>query len=311
MGAVVATVISVIALITEIMELSFRDNLWRKLLPQGTSQNVVALVPPAETLKQDIILIGHIDSHRTPIIFRSKAWVDTYKRFVTVLFTTLAIQTILYFVGVFVQWSWIWPVTVVTAICSMLLVVMCIQADSTPFSVGANDNASSVGLVLTLAEKFKAEPLRNTRLWITCTGCEEVQHYGAIDFFKRHRNEFTNPKTIAFELTGCAGPAWLKREGIVVPFYSDTQLRNLAEKISDQNPDFGAYPAVINGGNTEMADAVRVGVPAITIGGLTREGDAPYWHQVEDTFDKIDPDVLKRTFAFTCLYLKELDQRVS
>ena len=55
------------------------------------------------------------------------------------------------------------------------------------------------------------------RVWLTCTGCEEVQHYGAIDFFRRQRAEMRQPVTIAFEMLGCKGPAWLVKEGRVIP----------------------------------------------------------------------------------------------
>ena len=55
-------------------------------------------------------------------------------------------------------------------------------AERTPFTAGANDNASAVGLVLTLAEAPVSPPLAHTRVWQACTGCEEVQHYGADPF---------------------------------------------------------------------------------------------------------------------------------
>ncbi len=153
---------------------------------------------------------------------------------------------------------------------------MCIQADRTPFTAGANDNASAVGLVLTLAETLRSAPLQHTRVWLVCTGCEEVQHYGAIDFFRRHRDALQRPTAIAFEMLGCDGPSWLTREGIVVPFHADPGLVRLAEEIAAQRPELGAYPAQINGGNTEMADALRLGIPAITISGQTRDrGLAP------------------------------------
>ncbi len=115
--------------------------------------------------------------------------------------------------GALTGWSWIWPVTLVSAVCSLLLILLCVQADSTPFCAGANDNATGAGIVLTLAEQLKTQPLAHTRVWLACTGCEEVQHYGAIDFFRRHRAELVKPLTIAFEMLGCAGPAWLVKEG--------------------------------------------------------------------------------------------------
>ena len=69
---------------------------------------------------------------------------------------------------------------------AVILAAICIEADSTPFTAGANDNATAAGMVLTLAEQFRKKPLEHTRVWAVCTGCEEVQHYGMIDFYRRH-----------------------------------------------------------------------------------------------------------------------------
>ena len=186
---------------------------------------------------------------------------------------------------------------------------MCIEADRTPFSAGANDNATAAGLLLTLARHFQDAPLQNTRVWLVCTGCEEVQHYGAIDFFRQHKEDLKNPVTVVFEMLGCSGPSWLTREGIIIPFHSDPRLLEMAEELAISNPQFGAYASEIKGGNTEMADALRVGIPAITIDGMGPEGEMPYWHQVEDTFDKMDPEVMARTYAFTWAYLQAIDTR--
>jgi hypothetical protein len=52
-----------------------------------------------------------------------------------------------------------------------------------------------------------------------------------------------------------------------------------------------------------------LGIPAITLTGMLPDGNAPYWHQVEDTYDKIDPQVLERAFAFTSAFIRALDER--
>ncbi len=77
---------------------------------------------------------------------------------------------------------------------------------------------------------------------------------------------------------------------------------------SAAHPEWGAYATHISGGNTEMADALRNKIPAITLTGMTRRGHAPYWHQVGDTYDKIDGRVLNRAYAFTWAYLHLLDE---
>ena len=172
---------------------------------------------------------------------------------------------------------------------------------------GANDNATGAGLVLTLAEHMQKEPLTNTRVWLVCTGCEEVQHYGAADFFRRHTQELVEPSAVIFESLGCAGPAWITREGIIVPFRPSHRLVVLAQKVAGDYPQYGAYPVEISGGNTEMADALLAGVPAITICGVDPRGGIPYWHQVEDTVDKMDAEVMARAYAFSWAFLRNLD----
>jgi hypothetical protein len=109
-------------------------------------------------------------------------------------------------------------------------------------------------------------------------------------------------------MLGCAGPAWLTKEGIIVPFKADADLVSTVERLSREHPEWGAYETKVSGGNTEMADAVRAKVPAITLFGITREGVAPYWHQVEDTFDKMDPVVMEKTWDLVYTFIKEMDQ---
>jgi hypothetical protein len=310
-SALIAAIISLAALTFDLLELSFVNNPLRWIVAKGPSQNVVATVQSSAEHRQDLVLIGHIDTQRTPIVFSTPRWVAAYKTFTTVAFVLFAAQTVLYLLGTLTGWPWIWPLTGLSAVGALLLMAMCIQADHTPFTAGANDNASAVGLVLTLAEALRERPLQYTRVWLACTGCEEVQHYGAIDFFRRHRSTLKHANVIAFEMLGCAGPSWLTKEGIIVPFHADAGLMNLAEEIAAQHPELGAYAAQIRGGNTEMADALRLGIRAITIGGQTRDGGMPYWHQVGDTFDKMNPEVLERAYAFTWAFISALDGRAS
>lgn len=304
-----AFVVSLIALVSEIMELGFRDNLLRRLVPEGRSQNVVAIAEPSGEHMRDVVLIGHVDSHRSPIIFSSTRWLTFYGVFIVVAFTGALAQLVLYGLGTITQWWWIWYATIPSATAALVQLAMCVQADVTPFSPGANDNATGAGIVLALAEHLKAARLQRTRVWLVCTGCEEVQHYGATDFFRRHKRDLNDPAAVVFESLGCDGPAWLTREGIVVPFRADRDLVKLAERLAADHPEWRAYPTKLFGGNTEMADAIRAGVPGITLCGITAKGRLPYWHQPGDTVDKIDTEVLSRAYAFTWAYLQALDAR--
>jgi hypothetical protein len=56
-----------------------------------------------------------------------------------------------------------------------------------------------------------------------------------------------------------------------------------------------------------MADALRCKIPAITITGTTREGVSPYWHQLADTFDKMDPVVMEKTWDMIRAMIDHMD----
>jgi hypothetical protein len=308
-SAGLAATLSLVAVVSVAMELSFRDNLLRRLVPKAPSQNVVATIPPVGEHQQDLVLVGHVDTQRTPIIFKTPRWIAAYQVFITVAFGLWLVQVALYALGTATQWAWIWPVTVLSALATLGEALLFLHAERTPFTAGANDNASGAGLVLALAEHLQAEPLAHTRVWLACTGCEESQHYGAADFFRRHVPELLHPVALVFEFLGCAGPAWLTKEGIVIPFHADRDLVALARGLSAEHPEWGAYPARISVGNTETADALRAGVPAITLVGMGRRGEVPYVHQVHDTYDKMDPEVMGRAYAFAWTYIQALDAR--
>jgi hypothetical protein len=143
--------------------------------------------------RQDLVIIGHVDSHRMPIIFFSPGRLRNYRAFTTIAFLAFTGQVLLCWLGTGTQWEWIWPMTFVSALCAVLLVALCVQADRTPFSPGAKENVTSAALVLTLAEHLLSEPLRHMRVWLVCTSAEEVHHYGAMDFFRHHCGEMVDP----------------------------------------------------------------------------------------------------------------------
>jgi hypothetical protein len=308
-SAGIATALSIVAIASDLMELSFLDNPLRRLVPRGHSQNVVATIPPAGEHRRDVVLVGHVDTQRTPIFFSTPRWVSVYQSFTTVAFVAFVAQVLLYLLGTATQWPWAWLASLPGAACAVLMVGFFLHADRTPFTAGANDNATAAGLVLTLAEQVQATPLQHTRVWLACTGCEEVQHYGAADFFQRHKADLRHPTTVVFEMLGCDGPAWLTKEGIVIPFYADRDLVSIAEQLAAEHPEWGAYPSQLKGGNTEMADSLRAGISAITLIGQGPNGEMPHWHRVGDTVDKLNPEVMGRAYAFAWAYLQALDAR--
>lgn len=304
----IAALVSILAVISELQELSFQNNLLRMSIPKGISQNVHAVIPPVSEHKQDILLVGHLDTQRTPLFFRTPKFVKIYAKFTTVIFLAYLLQAILYGLSFFLDWSWVWYVSILTVLCAVLMISFFIEAEFSAFTAGANDNASAVGLVLTLAEELNKHPLENTRVFAICTGCEEVQHYGMLAWYQQYVEMLKKPKAIVFELLGVAGPGYLTQEGIIIPFKADRDLLKVVDELSRNQPEWGAYPVKISGGNSEMADAIRHKIPAISLFGLTKDGEAPFWHQIEDTFDKMNPQVMENVWSLTMAFIRKIDK---
>jgi Zn-dependent M28 family amino/carboxypeptidase len=81
------------------------------------------------------------------------------------------------------------------------------QPDTTPFTHGANDNASGAAIVLSLAERLAREPLARTEVWALGSGCEEVGSYGAQAFADAHRGDLPGLVAISIDNVGGAAPA--------------------------------------------------------------------------------------------------------
>ncbi len=331
----VALVITLFALFSEVMEVTLRPHPLQAALPKRPGQNVYAVAQPraaqggaagdgagsaapsvaagaagAAGGVRDLVLIGHVDTQRTPIIFSTPTWFAAYRLYSTVAFVSFVIQAVLYAGGSFSGWSWAWAASAFPAAMAFLLAALTVQADLTPSTHGANDNATAAGLVLTLAEDLAREPLERTRVWLLCSGCEEALHEGAKTFFARHKAEMNRPRAVAFEMLGCAGPAWLLSEGFVLPLRSSPELQSLAGRVAREHPTLGARPGKVAGGVTEMSDAILAGVPAITFIGLTPQNAAPYWHLPTDTVDKMDAapgGALERNYRFVRAFLRALD----
>jgi hypothetical protein len=56
-SAITAAAISILALGSDLLELSFRDNPLRWMISKGPSQNVVATLPAAGEHRQDLVLV--------------------------------------------------------------------------------------------------------------------------------------------------------------------------------------------------------------------------------------------------------------
>lgn len=299
--------VSALAFACGFLELNLIPNPIRWLLPKGRSQNVYGVVEPADEATQDVLLVGHLDTHRTPLTHRTKAGLVFYELMLKVGFVSLLLVPLLYLVGAISGWRWLWPVSLVPGAFALATFAVTVHMDFTGFTPGASDNASGTGLALALAERAIGEPLRRTRLWAVAVGCEEVGVYGSFAFYRQHGAELADAHVITLDNLGIAGPAWILHEGLNLQFHSHPALIELAERIAAENPELGAYPQKWDVAYTDSAPAIKAGLKTITLLGVTQEKKLPYWHVPEDTIDKLRPDVLANTAEFAWRMVRAID----
>ncbi len=310
-GAVVALSLTSLAFVSALLELAFRPNPFRWLLPKGRSQNVWAQLQPRDEAQEQVVLLGHLDTHRTPLVFSTDGWVRLFSRLVPVGSVSAVILIGLFAVGIFAP-GLLWQfLSLPFALVALSIFLLTLQADFSPYTAGANDNATGAGIVLSLAERLKEEPLAHTTVWAVLSGCEEVSCYGADAFARAHRDELGDTAWIALDSVGGDGaaPAYLTRETFLLTTRSDPDLLALADSVSARHPELDAYAHIFSGAYTEGAIGGKHGFRVLTLIGHRRDGVLPEWHRPTDVVENLDPGVVERTETFVWELLQEIDRR--
>lgn len=309
-GAIAALVLTVLSLASVLLELAFRPNPLRWLLPKGRSQNVWVRVPPRETPREQVVLVGHLDSHRTPLIFSTPGWTKLFGALVPIGLVCVIVLCIVFAIGS-VSAAPIWRfVSLPFALVVLGLLLITLQADLTQFTAGANDNATGAGVVLSLAARLKQEPLAHTTVWAVLSGCEEVGCYGADAFAIKHKEDLRNTAWVAIDGVGGgkASPSYLKSETFLLTTHADPGLTALLERVAHRFPELDAHSTTMRGAYTEGCIGAKYGFRVLSVLSHRRDGVLPEWHRVSDVTANLDPDVVIGTEKLLWEWLQELDR---
>jgi hypothetical protein len=315
-GAIAASVLGVLSVASVLLELAFRPNPLRRLLPEGESQNVWVQLPPRDEPREQVVLLGHLDTHRTPLAFATDGWLRLFRSLVPIGLVSAVLLIVLFVIGSFAP-GWLWRVlSIPFALCALGLFLLTLQADFSPYTAGANDNATGAGVVLSVAERLKGEPLAHTTVWAVLTGCEEVGCYGADAFAQAHRGELAGEMGpaawIALDGVGGAGarPGYLKRETFLLTSRSDPGLLELAGQVAARHSELDVQARDFSGAYTEGAIGAKHGFRVLTLMESPKRGVLSEWHRPTDVVENLDPEVIERTETFLWELLQEIDRRV-
>ena len=292
-------------------EANFDDHWARRVLPKGVSQNVVGVIPATEEAKRRVVLMGHVDTHRTPFFYNSPALLRLFSSLVGAAFVSLPLSALATLLRVLGHVPGLGGLLAFASAFQTFALGMSIQAESTPHTPGANDNASGAAIVLALAEHLAAHPLPYTEVWVVLTGCEEVGAYGADAFLKAHGKELRDAYFINVDMVGVGVPALIEREGLLKTYRPDPLLLRVAMEVAAEHPEWNTGPHAI-GAYTDIGVISKHGYRGITIDSVVPPMHPAhqymgYWHQMRDRFENVERECVAKATAYLLALLQRLD----
>lgn len=284
---------------------------WVRLaLPRKPSQNVGGQIPPASDTRRRVVLCAHLDTHRTPVFYSSNLWYRAFTYLVSLSFLSMVAGLALYVLGGLFQWDWVrWSSIVLTGI-QLAGIALCLQADFTPYSPGANDNASGAAVILALAAHLRRDPLAHTAVHLVFTGCEEVGDFGMRAYLKAHAAELGKDAVyVILDEVGLGRLKYLNVDGLIIKHKTHPQALELARKAKRRLPDM----EVIEDRGLAYTDALAAtkrGLIALTLCTVPPPGSnvESHWHQMSDRVETLNAVDLAASFEFTWTLLKVIDE---
>jgi len=194
----------------------------RRLLPKATIRNVVAEVgdPGAE---RTFVLLGHHDAARTSFIFDERlphAYVEHLPALVErsdrwpPLMGIVALAPALVAAGSLSHGR-----KLLAAGTVMAAGAAAVMADMGTNEVvpGANDNLTSVAVLVAIAEALRERPVPGLRVLLVSTGAEEANQEGMLAFGRRHFASLPRETTtfLALEMLGSGRLTMIEGEGFL------------------------------------------------------------------------------------------------
>ncbi len=291
-------------------ETEFTPNWMHWLLPKAGSQNVIADVPPRGEIKQHVVLSAHLDTHRTPIFYSSRAWHKAFGLLVTLAFLSMALGSLTFGFAALFALTWMRWLSLVWIPIQVFALVLCVHADFTPYAPGANDDASGVGVIFGLLQRLMEEPLENTQVHLALTGCEEVGAYGMAAYLEAHAQIWGEKAIyIILDEVGLGIVKYLSADGLVVKHRTHPQALELLRMAAKSLPQIPSVEK-IGIAYTDALVATKRNLIALTLCTHSPSGSAEvsHWHQMSDTMEHINTRTLQDVHAFTWQLLQQIDQ---
>jgi len=313
MGSIfLGALLNALGFVGMLAETDLKPSWLRWFLPRLKSQNVVGHIPAKSQRRSAVLLCAHLDSHRTPIFYSSSKWLKAFNMLIGLTLLSMGVGAIGYSLGLVMGWSQARWLGIGLIPIQLFALAMCLHADFTPYSPGANDNASGAAVVMAVAEHLKETPLANLEVHFAFTGCEEVGTWGMQAYLHSHASDLGDHSfTIVLDQVGSGRIKFLTSDGLLIRHKTHSEALDLAREAASRLPDIVACSGA-GVAYTDALAATQRGLAALTVCAVPEDGAesaSAHWHQMSDTFEQIKPDDLENIYRFTWETLKIVNER--
>ena len=282
------------------------------LLPTGESQNIIGR-PTHTGAKARIILSAHLDTQLGSFLY-SPTWVrfePAVFNAVTVGAVAALLLSILRVVGV--SGTLINALLVFDALLLLALLGLFVTGLLTgEYVQGANDDASGVAAILSLAEDLRNVPTENVEVWIVATGAEESGLCGMAHFMRKGLGRNLDKESTYFiNFDNLGGGELVYLTGEFLPGYTYSgSLIDIAQEVAQDAHSPDAKP----GWWPMPTDAL---VPSfkryhsVTLFGYDEAGHTPNYHYKTDSLENVDFDLSNKARSFALDMIRKIDRRMA
>jgi len=293
----------------------WEKNFGKKINATNVFVKVPATKVPAEDAR-NIIISAHLDS-------KSQTFKTIWRVLFVVLWELGGILFIIFFTVFLIDFYFgafksillgIEICIIVVSIVTIFSLLMVMAINTGNKSKGALDNASGMALVFELSSIFKTAPLNNFNLWFCQFSAEEIGTMGSRFFVDKYEGSFHEgkPLQINFDMVSCINSKkneveYIRSYGIFPPkSASHVLLSYIHRSAEEQNIKIYGH-RVLNGAHTDSVPFHLRKYDSIDITSLAA---AKYSHSINDTPNRINPQVLLETYKIVRRMTSMLDENL-
>jgi Peptidase family M28 len=267
----------------------------RGLLRKRSTTNVLAWAGD-RAAEETVVIVAHHDAARTGLLFhpglvpvlarRFPRWYDRQNTSVQTG-RLLTAGPLLVLLGLLLRRRAVRRLGVLwSAVTASLLA----DVARSPVVCGANDNLSSVAVLLDLAGRLRNRPVAGVRVLLLSTGSEESFMEGMRGFIARHAAELDPAVTrfVALECVGSPHLMLMEGEGMLLMRDHDERLREEIQAAADR-VEVGLWRGLrLGAGATDALPALRAGYRAACIAACTEFKTPANYHWPSDVPENLD-----------------------